>query len=517
VSPKHAFINSAIQVVMGIPPGIVSALADQRSELRGDLINIIIGSLLFALGCAALALSAFRQKIKDRPVFYFGIFCGLYGLRQLGNTGLIQTSVVLSPLFWSYLDAFITYFIPLPIILFVEQIIGPGWKSSIRRTRQIQMLYTFSAIMIDSLFGPRVAIGPNGFLVILGLAVITANGLLLIRRKDAPIGREMRPVLVGALILVLMAVNTNLVDKQLVPWRLSLEPLGMLVFVICLGYVIAQRYFTKERELLAISYELRESALRAAAAEAQARAIESENQRRAQELEEARQLQLSMLPRSAPQLPHLEIAAYMKPATEVGGDYYDFHLAADGILTVAIGDATGHGLKAGTIVTATKSLFEAFAQQPDITHIFQQASHALKRMNLRSLFMAMAIIKIDHHRVLVSSAGMPPVLIYHAANRTVEEIAVRGMPLGSVMNYPYKQQEVTISAGDVVVLMSDGLPERFNGRGEMLGYTRGSEILKEVAEQSPEEIINHFVRAAEAWAEGRPQDDDVTFVVLKRT
>lgn len=51
----------------------------------------------------------------------------------------------------------------------------------------------------------------------------------------------------------------------------------------------------------------------------------------------------------------------MKPATEVGGDYYDFHLADDGTLTVAVGDATGHGLKAGTFVTAMKSLFRTFA------------------------------------------------------------------------------------------------------------------------------------------------------------
>ncbi|MEJ7700687.1 MAG: hypothetical protein WKF71_13720 [Pyrinomonadaceae bacterium] len=76
--------------------------------------------------------------------------------------------------------------------------------------------------------------------------------------------------------------------------------------------------------------------------------LHAENERRAKELEEARQLQLSMLPKKLPQIPNLEIAAYMKPATEVGGDYYDFHVGADGTLTVAVGDATGHGLKAGT-------------------------------------------------------------------------------------------------------------------------------------------------------------------------
>ena len=64
----------------------------------------------------------------------------------------------------------------------------------------------------------------------------------------------------------------------------------------------------------------------------------------------------------------------MKPATEVGGDYYDFHLGEDGTLTVAIGDATGHGLKAGTMVAAVKGLFLSLAFHPDIPHIFTRVT-----------------------------------------------------------------------------------------------------------------------------------------------
>ena len=91
-------------------------------------------------------------------------------------------------------------------------------------------------------------------------------------------------------------------------------------------------------------------------------------------LEEARQLQLSMLPKKLPNITGLEIAAYMKPATEIGGDYYDFHEGADGTLTIAVGDAIGHGLKAGSVVTATKSLFNAFAKQDNISQILKEMS-----------------------------------------------------------------------------------------------------------------------------------------------
>ena len=243
--------------------------------------------------------------------------------------------------------------------------------------------------------------------------------------------------------------------------------------------------------------------------------LEAENEQRAREFEEARQLQLSMLPKKIPQLPHLEIAAYMKPATEVGGDYYDFHLSDDGTLTVAVGDATGHGLKAGTVVTAMKSLFRTFAAEPELVLIFKQSSRVLKEMNLRSLFMCLTMIKLDGHRLKISSAGMPPMLIYRAETNLVEEVMIKAMPLGSVSGYPYRERELTLACGDVLVLMSDGLPERFNSAGEMFDYSRTIESLAEAAARSPREIIEHLVNAGESWANGRPQDDDVTFVVLK--
>lgn len=120
---------------------------------------------------------------------------------------------------------------------------------------------------------------------------------------------------------------------------------------------------------------------------AQLSLLRAENQRKTKELEEARQLQLSMLPQNLPELPHLDIAVYMKTATEVGGDYYDFHVGMDGTLTVVIGDATGHGMKAGTMVTTTKSLFSSHAGNPDILFTFQEITRCIKQMNMHMLSM----------------------------------------------------------------------------------------------------------------------------------
>lgn len=243
--------------------------------------------------------------------------------------------------------------------------------------------------------------------------------------------------------------------------------------------------------------------------------VAAESARKSQELEQARRLQLSMLPEDAPKLPHLDIAWYMETATEVGGDYYDYSLAEDGGLTLTLGDATGHGLQSGTVVTATKSLFHSLADRPDIVETFQVISRSLKGMNFPRLGMAMVMLKIETRRLRISSAGMPPVLLYRAASGQVEEFEIGGMPLGYALRPRYEQRECELQPGDALVLMSDGLPERLNHEDEELGYPRTQELFREVADQSPADICQHLAQGGESWAAGRLQDDDVTFVALK--
>lgn len=258
-----------------------------------------------------------------------------------------------------------------------------------------------------------------------------------------------------------------------------------------------------------------EAELRAEAAESQARAQEAEYRRRTRELEEARQLQLSMLPQRLPELEHLDLAAYMKPASEVGGDYYDFHLETDGTLTLVVGDATGHGLKAGTLVSATKSLFKALACEPHIPTLLRAMSAAIKAMNLKQMYMAVTVVKVNGTRLRASAAGMPPVLIYRAATGEVEELKMPGMPLGGAPSFPYKEYEAELRPGDAVLLQSDGLSERFNDEREMFDEERVKRMLVVCGAEPPAVIIERLVAAGDRWAADRPQDDDTTLVVLQ--
>jgi serine phosphatase RsbU (regulator of sigma subunit) len=243
--------------------------------------------------------------------------------------------------------------------------------------------------------------------------------------------------------------------------------------------------------------------------------LQLENDRKTKELEEARQLQLSMLPKALPQLPNLDIAVYMKTATEVGGDYYDFIVGLDGTLTVAIGDATGHGMKAGTIVSMTKALFASGGSRLDMKTYFNQSSDALKGIELGRLMMAFMMIKIKLNKIEIANAGMPPLYIYRKQSKVIEEILIKGMPLGAIKDFPYEIRETEISSGDAILLLSDGLPELQNQLNEHYGYTRVKEAFERTAEKEPEEIINYFKNESSKWTKGKDPDDDVTFVVIK--
>jgi serine phosphatase RsbU (regulator of sigma subunit)/ligand-binding sensor domain-containing protein len=271
-----------------------------------------------------------------------------------------------------------------------------------------------------------------------------------------------------------------------------------------------KRILTKERE----RQKIQEAELRAVAAEAQARVIQAENDRQTKELEEARKLQLSMLPSKLPEIPNIDIAVYMSTATEVGGDYYDFHIGIDGTLTVVVGDATGHGLNAGTIVTATKSLFSTHAANNDIIYTFSEISRCLKEMRLRLLSMCLTILKIKDYELTLSAAGMPPGLILRN-NGDFEELLIKGMPLGSPATFPYEVKQTKLEKGDTLLLMSDGFPELFNEENEMLGYKEVYNTFKLSGHKSAEEIIEDLKTKGDKWKGSREQDDDITFVVLK--
>ncbi|MDX1502219.1 MAG: SpoIIE family protein phosphatase [Thermoanaerobaculia bacterium] len=248
--------------------------------------------------------------------------------------------------------------------------------------------------------------------------------------------------------------------------------------------------------------------------EVERRLLEAEYRRKSEELEEARRFQLSLLPERLPEGEGFELAVEMETATEVGGDYYDFRRGPDGELICAVGDATGHGARAGTMVTVIKSLFSAYPPAGELAGFLREAGLAVRRMELGRMAMALTLAELDGDRLRLAAAGMPPALLHRGATGGLEELLVEGMPLGGIAT-DYRQIETTVAPGDTLLLLSDGLPELPDPEGEPFGYRRVREAFAAAAAGSPREIVAALVAAARGWSGGGPPNDDMTFVVLR--
>ena len=294
-------------------------------------------------------------------------------------------------------------------------------------------------------------------------------------------------------------------------WRTNIA--YFIYFLAFFSFLFGVRqYEINRREQKA---QIRESALRIKATEAEKRALEIENERKTKELEEARQLQLSMLPKELPNLTGLEIAAFMRTATEVGGDYYDFMVQDNGVLNVAFGDATGHGLQAGTMVTLMKGFFTSDSAKLGLQDFMLHCNKIIREIKLGRILMSFCYLKIDSKKLQITNAGMPPIYYHNKEKNQLEEILIQGMPLGAMRSAKYKTVEKELKSGDTILLLSDGLPEQMNSSNAMFDYARVKKHFHDIIEYSPDTIIEKLVDAGDNWMNGRSQDDDISFVVIR--
>ncbi len=239
-----------------------------------------------------------------------------------------------------------------------------------------------------------------------------------------------------------------------------------------------------------------------------------ENARRAQELEEARALQLSMLPSAAPDAPGFVVAFGMRTATEVGGDYYDWRIGADGALRLAVGDATGHGVRAGLLVVAAKTLFQTGGTAAALDGEMRRVSDGVRSLRLPRMNMALALATLSPGRMRISAGGMPPVLHFRAADGSVAEVPMAAPPAGQLARAAYREEEVALAAGDRLLFFTDGLPELLDEAGAQFGYDGVREAFRAAAPGSAQGAVDALFAAADAFRGARALDDDVTLVVV---
>ena len=195
-------------------------------------------------------------------------------------------------------------------------------------------------------------------------------------------------VFMGLIILVIFVNYQVLIDFNLLPMLFGINQVfvyGMLALVISMSLYLSFNfaYINKDLEkqlanVKILSDKSLEQERIANKLELERRILDIENERKSKELESAKELQLSLLPNNIPVLENFDISCYMETASEVGGDYYDFFTSENNVLTSVLGDATGHGLKAGNMVIVTKGLLNIFQSDEAIDEILRKSNHAIK-------------------------------------------------------------------------------------------------------------------------------------------
>ncbi len=252
--------------------------------------------------------------------------------------------------------------------------------------------------------------------------------------------------------------------------------------------------------------------------------LKNENRRMGAELEVTRLMQQMILPRTEELagIPGLDIAGYMDPASEVGGDYYDV-LVTEGQIKIGIGDVTGHGLQSGVLMlmvqTAVRTLLACNEQDPIrfLAVLNRVIYDNIQRMNADK---NMTLALLDYQDGSLKLSGSHEEMLIIRDNGQVERIGTHllGLPLGleaDITDY-VDQFEARMEPGDVVVLYTDGITEATNPEGEFYGLDRLCEQIKRHRHASAQVIQTAVIDHLREFIGSQEVYDDITLLVMKQ-
>jgi predicted ester cyclase len=242
-----------------------------------------------------------------------------------------------------------------------------------------------------------------------------------------------------------------------------------------------------------------------------------ERERVEQDLRVARSIQQASLPKEVPTLEGWQITPFYRPAREVGGDFYDFHLLSEGRVGLVVGDATGKGVPAALVMSTTCGMLRLAAQSYSSPGVMLQGVNEVLFPNIpANMFVTCFYAILDPESGLLRYANAGHDLPYLHHDGDAEELRARGMPLGLMPGMSYKEKETIVQAGESALLYSDGLVEAHDPKGEMFGFPRLRALIAEHGEDRSlgdlllEELYS-FV------GEGWEQEDDITLLTLRRS
>ena len=236
------------------------------------------------------------------------------------------------------------------------------------------------------------------------------------------------------------------------------------------------------------------------------------------ELELARELQSSLIPKTLPKPPDLDLGAYTRIANMVGGDIYDFVVLPDGRLAVLFGDASGHGMAAGLVMAVAHAAFRTQLEtDPSPPAMFATLNRILCRTGGPRAFFGCVYLLISPDGSFTGSvAGHPPVLRVDSIGSVLERIGKGAYPLGIKTPLEWETVSGRIEPQQALFLHSDGLSEARDGSGTEFGTARLELSLRRAAGLDAPGLVNTLVADVLAFCGREAPEDDVSIAAIRR-
>jgi sigma-B regulation protein RsbU (phosphoserine phosphatase) len=240
-----------------------------------------------------------------------------------------------------------------------------------------------------------------------------------------------------------------------------------------------------------------------------------ENARVLREMEIAKQIQLSLLPEVPPVMEGIELAGRCMPATQVGGDYFDFFCRENNILDVVIADVSGHSVGAALIMVETRTVLRAQVNSVNILAVLNDLLY--DDLTRAELFITMfyAKYRTDTRVLTYGNAGHNPPIVVRRGATVCEHLDAEGLILGVKLEVEFEEKSVVLQPGDLVLFYTDGVTEAENPGKELFGVDRLCRLLMEVCTDPPQVIIDAVLREVTSFTGSTALQDDISMIVLK--
>lgn len=245
-----------------------------------------------------------------------------------------------------------------------------------------------------------------------------------------------------------------------------------------------------------------------------------QNMRILNEFEIARQMQSQMLPKTAPRFPGIQIEARSLPATEVGGDFYDFVFLDDNRLGIVVGDVSGKGVSGAMVMTAALSAIRFAAEECQTTHeILERTNRRLVKDIHSNMFVAVFCGIFDFTRRILyySNAGQTMPMLHRNGQVNFFPQSDNGdrFPLGIRPQVQFEQMQLAWQPGDLLVFYTDGIVDMMNGAAEPFGFERFAQSIRQHASAPLGELPRRLIADAEAYTGAQQHQDDLTLMVVR--